>query len=214
MSAADPVEAPARVGRQRDPAADAAILAAALELLDEVGYGALTMASVIERAGVSSATLYRRWPAKHDLVAAALESLAPAPVRVDKGSLERDLLAFAKLLGQAMAAREAVLERLVIDLHLHPELTAAVRAKLVAPRLEALAGILRRAVERGELTRHPPVEVVLSLLAGPIYHRAAGMGEPITPAFLRTVATNVLHGLRGGGAPAGGPGSPGSSTGG
>ena len=62
-----------RSGRPRSQAADDAILRAALDLLREHGYGGLTMASIIERAGVSSATLYRRWATKQDLVLAALE---------------------------------------------------------------------------------------------------------------------------------------------
>ncbi|MBU3702145.1 MAG: helix-turn-helix transcriptional regulator, partial [Acidimicrobiia bacterium] len=64
-----------RPGRQRSEAADHAILSATLDLLSETGYGALTVAAVIARSGVSSATLYRRWPTKQDLVAAALASL-------------------------------------------------------------------------------------------------------------------------------------------
>ena len=39
---------------------------------------------------MSSATLYRRWPTKHDLVAAAVASLHPAIV-IDTGSLEGDV---------------------------------------------------------------------------------------------------------------------------
>src|SRR5207249_6554662 len=74
-----------RRGRRRSEAADDAILAATLELLPERGYRALAMAAVIERAGVSSATLYRRWTTKHDLVVAALATLVPDPVDVDTG---------------------------------------------------------------------------------------------------------------------------------
>ena len=166
-------------------------------MLTEAGYGGLTMAAVIERAGVSSATLYRRWPAKQELVAAAIASLAPQPLVIDKGSLEGDLLAFVRLLGHSVEAREAVLEQLVLDMHLHPELAAALREKLVAPRLTALEGILARAVDRGEIVRHPPVDVVFSLVCGPVYHRAAGMGETLSPSFLRSVAAHALHGLLG-----------------
>src|SRR5690606_19453403 len=64
VSTTAPATGPARAGRQRDPAADEAILAATLELLAEGGYGTLTVAAVIERAGVSSATLYRRFATK------------------------------------------------------------------------------------------------------------------------------------------------------
>ncbi len=58
---------------------DQAILAATLDLLAMDGYGGLTMAAVIARSGVSSATLYRRWPTKQQLVAAAVASLHAEP---------------------------------------------------------------------------------------------------------------------------------------
>ena len=62
---------PVRPGRQRSQAADEAILSATLDLLSERGYGGFTVSAVIDRSGVSSATLYRRWPTKQQLVAAA-----------------------------------------------------------------------------------------------------------------------------------------------
>ena len=64
-----------RPGRQRSEAAGELILATTLDCLREYGYAGLTMAGVIERAGVSSATLYRRWATKPELVAAAVEFL-------------------------------------------------------------------------------------------------------------------------------------------
>src|SRR5438309_1249328 len=94
-----------RPGRQRSAAADAAILDATLDLLRERGYDSLTVAAVIDRAGVSSATLYRRWPTKQVLVAAAVASLAPEAVAIDTGSLEGDVTAFVRHVAQAIAAR-------------------------------------------------------------------------------------------------------------
>ena len=44
-------------GRPRDPRIDAAILAAAAELLVEIGYANLTMAAVAERAGTTKTAL-------------------------------------------------------------------------------------------------------------------------------------------------------------
>ena len=75
-----------------------------MQLLCDRGYGGLTMAAVIERAGVSSATLYRRWPTKHELVAAAIDSLAPEPIDIDTGSLEGDIATFLRHLAKAYAA--------------------------------------------------------------------------------------------------------------
>jgi len=55
-------------GRPRSTAADLAIVHATIEILLQDGYDGLTMAGVAQRAGVSTATLYRRYESKIDLV--------------------------------------------------------------------------------------------------------------------------------------------------
>src|SRR3954464_12164899 len=94
-----------RPGRQRSEAADEAILDATLAVLAEDGYAGLTMAAVIERSGVSSATLYRRYTTKAELVIAAVESLLPQPADTDTGSLEGDLGAFIRNVAQSIERR-------------------------------------------------------------------------------------------------------------
>src|SRR5688500_17273048 len=63
-------------GRPRREGADDEILGVKLAMLRESGYGALTVDTVAELAGVAKTTLYRRWPSKSALVAAALAPLA------------------------------------------------------------------------------------------------------------------------------------------
>jgi AcrR family transcriptional regulator len=60
------------VGRPRSASADLAILDAAVALLSEVGVNGLTMSGVVERSGVARATVYRRYPTRESLTAAAL----------------------------------------------------------------------------------------------------------------------------------------------
>jgi len=125
-----------RPGRQRSEAVDQAILAATLDALAEDGYGGLTMASVIARSGVSSATLYRRWPTKQQLVAAALASLHPAIVDVDTGSLEGDITAFVRSVALSMAPqRDALRQDVAVALSANPDFRAAVNEKFVVPRV-------------------------------------------------------------------------------
>src|ERR1700682_5701852 len=81
-------------GRPRNPAADRAILAATLQLLDEQGYSGLALTEVAERAGVSTATLYRRWSSKGPLVLAAMQSILYPVSLPDTGNTRQDLVLF------------------------------------------------------------------------------------------------------------------------
>ena len=59
-------------GRPRREGADDEILAVTRALLAEKGYRELTVDTVAERARVAKTTVYRRWPSKGALVAAAI----------------------------------------------------------------------------------------------------------------------------------------------
>ncbi len=191
-----PTAAPRRAGRHRSQACDDAILSATLELLGETGYGALTVTAVIERAGVSSATLYRRWPTKQDLVAAALAALAPDPIDTDTGDLSGDLAAFLDHIARAITARrQGFTEELALEVRRNPELDAALREKFLAPRLVELSGILERARHRGELATAPTTEDALSLVVGPVYHRAFALHDTLGPEFVRASVDFALRGL-------------------
>src|SRR5260221_10727285 len=69
------------------------VLAATLEVFAEHGYAGMSVEAVAARAGVNKTTIYRRWPAKVDLLGAALVSLRDEdPEPPDTGSLRSDLL--------------------------------------------------------------------------------------------------------------------------
>ena len=181
-------------GRHRSAAADAAILGATLDVLRERGYEALTVAAVIERSGVSSATLYRRWPTKHELVAAAIASLSPEAVAVDTGTLDGDVTAFVRHVARTVTARGDIIDSLQGGKR-DPDLVQAMRDKLLAPRLHAVEAILRRAVDRGELRAAPAPDTCLAFIVGPVYYRVGVLDEALTPAFLREVVGHTLSGL-------------------
>lgn len=182
-------------GRQRSQAADDAILTATLDLLRAHGYRDLTMSAVIERSGVSSATLYRRWPTKQALVIAALKTLTADPSSSDTGTLAGDIDSLVKRIARAMSTPDDLFAVLALEVKHHDELRAMNRAAFIEPRLEQVKAILDRAVERGELATRPSADVVLSLLTGPLYHRAYILGEKLTPSFQRAVVHHVLAGL-------------------
>jgi AcrR family transcriptional regulator len=184
-----------RPGRQRSEAAGELILATTLDCLREWGYAGLTMAGVIERAGVSSATLYRRWATKPELVAAAIDFLAPEPTELDTGSFESDVTALLRHIAQAYALRNAFGESMLGDAMVDDELIKMINEKIVGPRVRLIGCMLDRAVARGELIDPPTAEIAHALLVGPLYYRLKASLQEITPAFLAEVSRHGLRGL-------------------
>src|SRR5580693_10631580 len=82
-----------RTGRPRDEGREQAIRDAAIELLAEVGYDAMSIEAVAVRARSSKATIYRRWPGKAELVAEAIRRRSEPALQdiPDTGSLRSDL---------------------------------------------------------------------------------------------------------------------------
>jgi AcrR family transcriptional regulator len=182
-------------GRHRSAAADEAILAATVDILRESGYRGLTMSAVIERSGVSSATLYRRWSTKQALVVAALRTISPDPSPPDTGSLAGDLDLLVKRIAKAIAGRDSLYGALNTEVPEDDEVRAMNREAFVQPRLEQVRQILDRAEARGELADRPADDVALSLVTGPLYHRALVLDEKLTPAFLKRVVEQLLAGF-------------------
>jgi AcrR family transcriptional regulator len=143
-----------RPGRPRNREREAAIVRAVLDVLSEVGFDGLTFEEVARRARASKATLYRRWPAKKDMVVAAIKA-GPASGNtqepIDAGSLRGDLLALLARLEAAMDRGRSV--SLVL-------LQAGLEDPELCDHIEQVAGptgarlpecVLRAAVGRGEL---------------------------------------------------------------
>ncbi|MCK2239206.1 MULTISPECIES: TetR/AcrR family transcriptional regulator [unclassified Crossiella] len=163
-----------------------AIVEATLAELAEVGYAGLTMDGVAQRARTSKASLYRRWPTRQDLVAAAIRHTAQATEPIpDTGELRADLLAALDLLAQRLTSPvgEAV-RGILTDTLRDPELTRDLRETMVSGRNRLLTQVLRRAAERGEI----PAEAITPqvVAAGPalVLHHFLLHGPPM-PAELR-----------------------------
>jgi AcrR family transcriptional regulator len=186
-----------------------AVFQATLALLASRGYGEISMETLAERAGVSRTTIYRRWPSKAAIVAAAVSSLYLDRVEVPNiGSLSEDLVALLSESYRLMADGDGrVLERLVRESGQNSELVDVVRSILYTRR-RLYATLLNRAIARGELPPEMDQELLLDLLLGPLWFRLLLSGVPITPEAARPVVQIVLEGaltpvakLSGGSAP-------------
>jgi len=157
--------APARRGRPRDPAVDESILAAALDLLGESGYAALTMERVAARAQVGKASLYLRWPSKVALVAEAIERGRPdlVPAVPDTGDLAGDMTAFLTELVRRRDPGSRALSAVAGEAASNPEVREAFRRGVSRTLVDRVRQIAQRAVDRGELPTGTDVELLALL---------------------------------------------------
>lgn len=149
-----------------------AIMDAVLSVLVETGYARLTTAAVAKRAGVSTATLYRRWASKSELLLATAEQIiAEEPVDIDTGSTEGDMREFLAHKGQMLTGRVgAALAALAGEVAHNPELAALMHASFFEPTRQHLDLIFDRARARGEVIG-VPAEAVTNLVMGMILAR-------------------------------------------
>jgi AcrR family transcriptional regulator len=182
-------------GRPRDSHRDEVILAAAMAILRERGYAALTIEGVAASAGVGRPTIYRRWPSKPALAVAALvqSSRLALPVE-DTGSLRSDLLAVQRHQVDLINSPESrrITAGLVADLNADPELAATYVSQYLAPRRATVWQVLQRGVDRGELDPGADFAFVYDLLIGPLFMRAVVWGQPLAPDVAEQTTDVIL----------------------
>ncbi|HEX3669866.1 MAG TPA: TetR/AcrR family transcriptional regulator [Acidimicrobiia bacterium] len=184
-------------GRPRSATADQAIRDAAVELFAERGFEGVSVEDVAERAGVSRATIYRRYPSKVDLIVEAGGCLASDDVAFpDTGNLGDDLRGLARSLVKAFKDNPAgrVMPVMIFERRRYPELDAGYR-KFLSDRKTRTRRVLQRAVERGELPNDTDVAVMSSMLVGPIFHRLIITQEPLNDAFVDALVDALLRGF-------------------
>jgi AcrR family transcriptional regulator len=181
-------------GRPRDASRDDALRQAALEVMAEVGYRALTMDAVAARARAGKATIYRRWESKLDLVIDTCTQLAQQNLaEPDTGSLAGDLREFlsafaAFLSGPIGKAAQA----LVGELPHEPELATAFRDTFLIAQRDVLRRILERAEGRGELRQDAPRGMAVEIAGAALIYRLMLTGDPLDLAFVDRVVDQVL----------------------
>jgi AcrR family transcriptional regulator len=190
-------DAPRRPGRPLEARPREAAIQATLELIAEHGIRGLTTNAVAERAGISKATLYRRWRSKRELVVDAVAALVSDIGLPDTGTTHTDLL---ELMRNAVRVYSGSLEAgvmpgLIDAMSRDAELARAVRSTFLARRRAALRAVLERGVQRGDLRADLDVELALDVLGGPLFYRLLVTGGPIDDQLAEGVADLIVRGF-------------------
>jgi AcrR family transcriptional regulator len=146
----------------------------------------LTFQAVAERAGVSRATMYRRWPTPAHLAVQAVRQRAADAIRVpDHGSLTKDL---TDVLGQIARFISSPIGRAVIAAGLQAEPGAApLVSSSWEERWDQVEPVFSRAIERCELDPNVDAPALFAQLAGSLYFRLQVMGEAIDSEWVQRV---------------------------
>ena len=179
-----------------------AILDAALDLVEEVGYAKLSIEGIAARAGVGKQTIYRWWPSKGAVLLDALLALArkegEAMALPDTGDLEADLKLVLRATvdaAQRPALRPADARAATEILH-DPELAADYAERLDGPLTELKQERLRSAQRAGELPAELDLALAVDLIWGPLFHRWLLRTGPLTPEYADALVETALGGLR------------------
>jgi AcrR family transcriptional regulator len=161
------------VARTLDSGVDAAIAAAAMALLSEQGFGAMTIEAVAARARVGKPAIYRRFADKAALVTDVIARQLPELEVGDLGDSRAELWqavvegfpadapSYVRLIGGLIAEEER-----------HPELIAAFRENVLGPRRAFVRSLIERGQTRREIRAAVDPVAAVDSLAGPLLARA------------------------------------------
>jgi AcrR family transcriptional regulator len=184
----------ARGGRPRDDAREQAILDAAIEILSEHGYEAMSIEAVASRAKSSKATIYRRWPGKAQLVAEAMRRRSEPMLEEfpDTGSLRTDLLAVVHRIIDGMNGIDGGLMcGLAVAARSDAEFARLMSSYMHEHKLRSVSLLISRAQERGELPPAADPETILKVAPGVVLFQQIN-GEPLDETFAAYLVDTVL----------------------
>ena len=156
------------------------ILTAAVALFAERGFEGTSTDAITARAGVSKETLYRYYPSKEQLLAAAMQELvvegtfSDASLRLPAEATRQDLERILRALASAVIDRVITPEYLALARLLlaesgrRPELAQTFRRLVPEAGASAIIAILTDARDRGLLREDVDLGAALWLFAGPL----------------------------------------------
>lgn len=181
-----------RPGRPRSGEADAAILAAALDLLIERGIDAVSVEQVARRAGVTRATVYRRYADRTQLIVAAIKAGHQAPAELPECvDVEEMLLHWAQALAQPRLRR--LTRRLMTSMQDRPDFAKAYREASIDQRDRAIATVLEQARDRGDFPPGTDLAVIQRILTGAVATHLLTYPDSSSAAEIEEYLLDVLR---------------------
>ncbi len=187
----------ATVPQPRGQAFARLVLDVALTQLAAQGYQRLSIPEVAAQAGVNKTSVYRRWPTKAELVRDALgAAMSHTENEPNTGTLRGDLIALAhNVAAFTQSPVGTAVVRILLAEGGNPEVRALGHA---AHRQTDTLGpwlVLKRAIERGELSPSADPSLLLFTIAGAVVHRVFVEQGVVSNAYLEPLVDMLLAGV-------------------
>lgn len=180
-------------GRPRDPVVDQRIAEAAIGLFGEQGWAGFSVEAVARRAGVGKASIYLRWPTKQALLLEALRRHVQGVAEVEASDVRDELVQLGTQLMRhylGEAGRAALRISVEAD---HIPGVAEHWATIRESRVLAARAIVRRAIDRGELSDATSVTLLLDTLCGAVMNHVQATPEAARAKLLPAGESYVVR---------------------
>jgi AcrR family transcriptional regulator len=181
-------------GRPRSEKTRRAILRSAFRLLKEHGFAGVSMQQIVTDAGVSTATVYRWWKNKQEiLLEAYLETVGELlPSRNRMTALKRLREYTVRIAAFLESENGRVFLKLLMAIQEDRELYDAFYEKVFQPRRAEGCEVVREAMAAGDLPSTVDPDFIIDLLIGPQVLRAL-LGKDATPDFAARIFEFVVR---------------------
>ena len=169
------------------------LVAVAMDILADEGWGRLNSDRVAARARAGKAGIYRRWPTMAALARHALSTAPLLEVPADSGSLRADLCALLTRWTRPLDRAERAAASLVGAARHEEELRAGLDEALVRPLSAAVRELADREATRGRELTAERVALLESVLQALWWQRYSCFGAaPRTTGEVERLVTDVL----------------------
>ncbi|MGB0113018.1 MAG: TetR/AcrR family transcriptional regulator [Ilumatobacteraceae bacterium] len=184
------------MSRPRDPDIAVRILAAARDLLGELGPTEVTIEAIADRAGVSRPTVYRRWASRSELIFEAQTNASVVQEFPDLGSARAELVAALVHLVATMQRSDRVVSGDQFrEMIVSEPFARKVWEQRWIPDREVVHQIWRRGVERGDLSADIDGNEVINDLVAVCTFRVFLAHQEMGRSEIEDVVDRVLEGV-------------------
>src|ERR1700735_4077115 len=173
MKRAKTKSASRRRGRPRSEQARQEILEAAYKLLSDKGFNAVGTHEIAQAAGVSSATLYRWWKSKEEILFdACFEHMRPSLAIPETGSGLTRLRRYVLRASEFLASEEGtVMARVLTGIHEDQRLRRMFLERYVNQRRQIQRAMIEDSIALGELKPTTDPDLLIDMLCGRLFFR-------------------------------------------